>query len=195
MSCRCPSYKLPYRAWRLPVLQAALATLPFAGLQVLCAWWSSWLESTLDENREIRGLPFTSYSSIPCPNTHDGSDPQLVDVAAGPVSDDPAAAMLAEDLSAVTEIPGIGNGCAPSVCPVQTSVGIQSYSCRFEHLLFQLLFQLFKQMLLTTCWCLVERSTAALWEQSDIVSHLQLLFQTVTHSNRVFYSIQGRHMP
>lgn len=52
---------------------ALLTTLPFTALQVLCAWWSTWLESTLDEDMEIGHLPFSSHSTVPCP----GDPPNL----------------------------------------------------------------------------------------------------------------------
>lgn len=41
--------------------------LPFAAGQVLSAFWSTWLESTMDENDEIGRLPFSTFSRVPCP--------------------------------------------------------------------------------------------------------------------------------
>jgi hypothetical protein len=57
--------------WRKPILYSFFCMLPFAALQVLSAWWSSWLESTLDDNDELGRLPFATYSAVPCP----GQDP------------------------------------------------------------------------------------------------------------------------
>lgn len=41
--------------------------LPFAAGQVVSAFWSTWLESTMDENDEIGRLPFSTFSRVPCP--------------------------------------------------------------------------------------------------------------------------------
>lgn len=41
--------------------------LPFAAGQVLSAFWSTWLESSVDENDEIGRLPFSTFSRVPCP--------------------------------------------------------------------------------------------------------------------------------
>ena len=41
--------------------------IPFAAGQVLAAFWSTWLEGTVDAADEIGRLPFSTFSHVPCP--------------------------------------------------------------------------------------------------------------------------------
>lgn len=41
--------------------------IPFAAGQVLAAFWSTWLEGTVDADDEIGRLPFSTFSHVPCP--------------------------------------------------------------------------------------------------------------------------------
>lgn len=41
--------------------------IPFAAGQVLAAFWSTWLEGTVDDDNEIGRLPFSTFSHVPCP--------------------------------------------------------------------------------------------------------------------------------
>ena len=59
-------------AWHKAALCAAACTLPFAALQVLCAWWSAWLEATVDSDNEIGEMSFASFSPVPCPGGPQG---------------------------------------------------------------------------------------------------------------------------
>lgn len=52
---------------RLPVLNAVLVMIPFTAGQVLAAFWSTWLEGTVDADDEIGRLPFSTFSHVPCP--------------------------------------------------------------------------------------------------------------------------------
>eukprot|EP00892_Ulva_mutabilis_P006546 jgi/Ulvmu1/4263/UM194_0003.1 len=56
---------------KLPILNAALVMIPFAAGQVLAAFWSTWLEGTVNSEDEIGRLPFSTFSHVPCPGYDD----------------------------------------------------------------------------------------------------------------------------
>ena len=70
--------------WRLPIIQAFLLTIPFGGLQLLSAWWVSWLGSTVNKEGETEedtgSLPFAPYARVQCPlGSHSNSSSSSID--------------------------------------------------------------------------------------------------------------------
>lgn len=85
--------------WRKPALYSFLCMLPFAALQVLSAWWSSWLESTLDDDDELGSLPFATYSVVPCPGQGDVTKPTGSSASKAAAGRDPATCADASTVS------------------------------------------------------------------------------------------------